>query len=120
MIRSSAQEFLTFKVDEKEKGIQVRYENETLWMMQKAMAELFDDEQPAIENGSFVNQDYFEKLLAEIREIRLFEKRFYQKITDIYATSIDYDRNSPITIMFFKKVQNKIHYSVSYQTAARS
>ena len=201
MIRSSAEEFLTFKLDEKEKGIQVRYENETLWMTQKAMAELFDVEQPAIakhliniynekelekdstyskmelvqkegnrnvkrnvefynldaiisvgyrvnsvratqfrrwatgilrtftiqgyvldkermKNGSFINQDYFEKLLAEIREIRLSERRFYQKITDIYATSIDYDRNSPITIMFFKKVQNKMHYSVSYQTAA--
>ena len=48
MIRSSAEKFLTFKVDEKEKGIQVRYENETLWMRQKAMAELFDVEQPAI------------------------------------------------------------------------
>ncbi len=48
MIRSSAEEFLTFKVDEKEKGIQVRYENETLWMIQKAIAELFDVEQPAI------------------------------------------------------------------------
>lgn len=201
MIRSSAEEFLTFKLDEKEKGIQVRYENETLWMTQKAMAELFDVEQPAIakhliniynekelekdstyskmelvqkegnrnvkrnvefynldaiisvgyrvnsvratqfrrwatgilrtftiqgyvldkermKNGSFINQDYFEKLLAEIREIRLSERRFYQKITDIYATSIDYDRNSPITIMFFKKVQNKMHYSVSHQTAS--
>ena len=201
MIRSSAEEFLTFKVDEKEKGIQVRYENETLWMIQKAIAELFDVEQPAIakhlinicnekelekdstyskmelvqkegnrnvkrnvefynldaiisvgyrvnsvratqfrrwatgvlrtftiqgyvldkermKNGSFINQDYFDKLLAEIREIRLSERRFYQKITDIYATSIDYDRNSPITIIFFKKVQNKMHYSVSHQTAA--
>ena len=181
MIRSSAEEFLTFKVDEKEKGIQVRYENETLWMTQKAMAELFDVGRPAItkhlnnifkeneldkgavcskmehtaedgkkyqtdfynldaiisvgyrvnsvratqfrrwatgvlrtftiqgyvldkermKNGSFINQDYFEKLLAEIREIRLSERRFYQKITDIYATSIDYDRNSPTTIKFF-------------------
>ena len=71
-----------------------------------------------MKNGSFINQDYFDKLLAEIREIRLSERRFYQKITDIYATSIDYDRNSPITIIFFKKVQNKMHYSVSHQTAA--
>ena len=201
MIRSSAEEFLTFKVDEKEKGIQVRYEDETLWMTQKAMAELFDVEQPAIakhliniynekelekdstyskmelvqkegnrnvkrnvefynldaiisvgyrvnsvratqfrrwatgvlrtftiqgyvldkermKNGSFINQDYFEKLLAEIREIRLSERRFYQKITDIYATSIDYDRNSPTTIKFFKQVQNKMHYAISHNTAA--
>ena len=198
MIRSSTEEFLTFKVDEKEKGIQVSYENETLWMTQKAMAELFDVGRPAItkhlnnifkeneldkgavcskmehtaedgkkyqtefynldaiisvgyrvnsvratqfrrwatgvlrtftiqgyvldkermKNGSFINQDYFEKLLAEIREIRLSERRFYQKITDIYATSIDYDRNSPITIKFFKKVQNKMHYAISQNTAA--
>ena len=198
IIRSSAEEFLTFKVEEKDMWIQVRYESETLWMTQKAMAELFDVGRPAItkhlnnifneneldkssvcskmehtaedgkkyqtefynldaiisvgyrvnsvratqfrrwatrvlrtftiqgyvldkermKNGSIINQDYFEKLLAEIREIRLSERRFYQKITDIYATSIDYDRNSPITIMFFKKVQNKMHYSVSHQTAA--
>ena len=61
---------------------------------------------------------YFESLLAEIREIRLSERRFYQKITDIYATSIDYDRKSPITIKFFKQVQNKMHYAISHNTAA--
>ena len=71
-----------------------------------------------MENGIFFDEDYFESLLAEIREIRLSERRFYQKITDIYATSIDYDRKSPITIKFFKKVQNKMHYAVSHQTAA--
>ena len=71
-----------------------------------------------MENGSFFDEDYFEMLLAEIREIRLSERKFYQKITDIYATSIDYDRKSPITIKFFKKVQNKMHYAVSHQTAA--
>ncbi len=201
MIRSSAEEFITFKVQEKDKGIQVKYENETLWMTQKAMAELFDVEQPAIakhliniysdgelektstyskmelvqlegkrqvrrsvefynldaiisvgyrvnsiratqfrrwatsvlrtftiqgyvldkermKNGSFINQDYFEQLLEEIREIRSSERRFYQKVTDIYATSIDYDPKSPISIAFFKKVQNKMHYAVSKQTAA--
>ncbi len=201
MIRSSAEEFITFKVQEKDKGIQVRYESETLWMTQKAMAELFDVEQPAIakhliniysdgeldkpstyskmelvqlegnrkvkrsiefynldaiisvgyrvnsiratqfrrwatnilktftiqgyvldkermKNGSFIDKDYFEKLLEEIREIRLSERRFYQKVTDIYATSIDYDPKSPISIDFFKKVQNKMHYAVSHQTAA--
>ena len=201
IIRSSTEEFITFKVQEKDKGIQVRYENETLWMTQKAMAELFDVEQPAIakhliniynekeldknstyskmelvqkegnrnvkrkvefynldaiisvgyrvnsiratqfrrwatqvlktftiqgyvldkermKNGSFIDKDYFEKLLEEIREIRLSERRFYQKVTDIYATSIDYDPKSPISIVFFKKVQNKMHYAVSHQTAA--
>ncbi len=200
-VRSSAEEFLVFKVQEKDKGIQVRYENENLWMTQKAMAELFDtgidninvhlkniynegelDEASTIEensivqdegnrkvrrilkfynldaiisvgyrinslratqfrrwatqilkkftiqgyvldkermkNGSFIDEDYFEKLLEEIREIRLSERRFYQKVTDLYATSIDYDKNSPITIQFFKKVQNKMHYAVTHQTAA--
>lgn len=200
-IRSSTEEFLVFKLQEKDKGIQVRYENENLWMTQKAMAELFDVEQPAIakhliniyneqeldknstyskrelvqkegnrnvkrnvefynldaiisvgyrinslratqfrrwatqvlkkftiqgyvldkermKNGSFIDEDYFEKLLEEIREIRLSERRFYQKVTDLYATAIDYDKKSPITIDFFKKVQNKMHYAVTHQTAA--
>ena len=71
-----------------------------------------------MENGIFFDEDYYDSLLAEIREIRLSERRFYQKITDIYATSIDYDKKSPITIKFFKKVQNKIHFAVSHQTAA--
>ena len=201
IIRSSSAEFLIFERQTHDKGIQVRYENETLWMTQKAMAELFNVEQPAIakhliniynekeldkdstyskmelvqkegnrrvkrqaefynldaiisvgyrvnslratqfrrwatnilkiftiqgyvldkermKNGSFIDKDYFEKLLEEIREIRLSERRFYQKITDIYATSIDYDSKSPISIEFFKKVQNKMHYTVSHQTAA--
>ncbi len=71
-----------------------------------------------MENGTFFDEDYFESLLAEIREIRLSERRFYQKITDIYATSIDYDSKSPTTIKFFKKVQNKMHYAVTHQTAS--
>lgn len=71
-----------------------------------------------MENGTFFDEDYYDSLLAEIREIRLSERRFYQKITDIYATSVDYDSKAPTTIKFFKKVQNKIHYSISYQTAA--
>ena len=71
-----------------------------------------------MENGIFFDEDYFESLLAEVREIRLSERRFYQKITDIYATSVDYDSKSPTTINFFKKVQNKMHYAISHQTAA--
>ena len=71
-----------------------------------------------MENGSFINEDYFEHLLAEIREIRLSERRFYQKLTDIYATSIDYNLNAPTTRLFFKKVQNKMHYAVHGHTAA--
>ncbi len=198
IIRSSTEEFITFKFQEKDKGIHIRYENETLWMTQKAMAELFDVQRPTItkhllnifedkeleknsvcskmehtaddgkkyqteyynldaiisvgyrvnslratqfrrwatnvlktftiqgyvldkermKNGSFIDKDYFEKLLEEIREIRLSERRFYQKVTDIYATSIDYDPKSPISINFFKKVQNKMHFAVSKLTAA--
>ena len=71
-----------------------------------------------MENGSFFFFFYYDSLLAEIREIRLSERRFYQKITDIYATSVDYDSKAPTTIKFFKKVQNKIHYSIFHQTAA--
>ena len=198
IIRSSSAEFLIFKLQEKDDGIQVRYENENLWLTQKSMAELFDVaennityhlqnifssgeleknlvtqkirvtasdgknyntnfynldavisvgyrvnsmratqfrrwatqilktftiqgyvlDKKRMKNGSFIDKDYFEKLLEEIREIRLSERRFYQKVTDLYATSIDYDKKSPITKEFFKKVQNKMHFAVSHQTAA--
>jgi len=71
-----------------------------------------------MENGAFLGEDYFEQLLEEIREIRLSERRFYQKVTDIYATSIDYDKDSPTTVEFYKKVQNKLHFAVHGHTAA--
>ncbi len=71
-----------------------------------------------LENGSFLGEDYFERLLAEIREIRLSKRRFYQKITDIYATSVDYNRDAPTTRSFFAKVQNKLHFAIHGQTAA--
>jgi toxin-antitoxin system, toxin component, fic family len=71
-----------------------------------------------MENGSFIGEDYFEHLLAEIREIRLSERRFYQKLTDIYATAIDYNKDAPTTRLFFKKVQNKMHFAVHGHTAA--
>ncbi|MGE0091508.1 MAG: virulence RhuM family protein [Bacteroidales bacterium] len=71
-----------------------------------------------MENGTFLNEDYFEHLLAEIREIRLSERRFYQKITDIYATALDYNKDAVITNEFFAKVQNKLHYAVHGHTAA--
>lgn len=71
-----------------------------------------------MENGSFIGEDYFEHLLAEIREIRLSERRFYQKLTDIYATAIDYNKDAPTTRLFYKKVQNKMHYAVHGHTAA--
>lgn len=200
-IRNSTAEFLIFQIENKEEGIEVLYQDETLWLTQKTMSILFDvdirtinehlkniysqgevDKNTTIrknrivqkegnrnisrevfiysldtiisvgyrvnsvratqfrqwctfilrqfairgyvidkkrmENGSFINEDYFEHLLAEIREIRLSERRFYQKLTDIYATSIDYNLNAPTTRLFFKKVQNKMHYAVHGHTAA--
>ena len=71
-----------------------------------------------MENGAFIDEDYFEHLLSEIREIRMSERRFYQKLTDIYATSIDYNRDAPTTRMFYKKMQNKMHFAVHGHTAA--
>jgi len=71
-----------------------------------------------MENGRFFDEDYFEHLLAEIREIRLSERRLYQKITDIYATSSDYDVNSPLTKQFFATAMNKLHWAVHQNTAA--
>ena len=200
-IRSSAAEFLIFETQAKEDSIEVRYEDNTLWLTQKMMAQLFSVESNTItyhlqdlfrskeitedsttrkfrvvqtegnrqvtreilhynleaiisvgyrvnsikatqfrrwatgilqqyaikgyvldkkrmENGIFLGEDYFEELLEEIREIRLSERRFYQKITDIYSTAMDYDKDSPITKEFFSKVQNKLHFAVSHQTVA--
>lgn len=200
-IRSSAAEFLIFETQAKEDSIEVRYEDNTLWLTQKMMTQLFSVESNTItyhlqdlfrskeitedsttrkfrvvqtegnrqvtreilhynleaiisvgyrvnsikatqfrrwatgilqqyaikgyvldkkrmENGSFLGEDYFEELLEEIREIRLSERRFYQKITDIYSTAMDYDKDSPITKEFFSKVQNKLHFAVSHQTVA--
>lgn len=69
-------------------------------------------------NGQIFDQDYFDHLISEIQEIRASERRFYQKITDIYATAVDYDLNSQITKDFFATVQNKMHYAVHGNTAA--
>lgn len=200
-IRNSTAEFLTFVAEGKEDGIQVVYQDETIWVTQQAMAELFDVKVPTInyhlsqvfkdgelledrtirkirivqlegtrnverepmfynldaiisvgyrvnsiratqfrqwctyvlrqyairgyvidkkrmENGSFIGEDYFEHLLAEIREIRLSERRFYQKLTDIYATAIDYNKDAPMTRLFYRRIQNKMHYAVHQHTAA--
>ncbi len=76
------------------------------------------DDERLKKGGSILTRDYFEKQLERIREIRLSERLFYQKITDIYATAIDYDPTSKITQRFFSAVQNKLHYSVHGQTAA--
>ncbi len=201
LIRNSTAEFLIFTSTAGKESIEVRYEDETIWLSQKMMAALFDVKIPTInvhlkniyesgeltrkatirkflivrtegnrdvsrnleyysldaiisvgyrinskratqfrqwatrvlrefavkgyvldkkrmENGTFLGEDYFERLLAEIREIRLSERRFYQKITDIYAISIDYNRNAPTTRDFFAKVQNKLHFAIHGHTAA--
>lgn len=198
LIRNSTAEFLIFTTQAGEQSIEARYEDETVWLTQKLMAELFavdvrtisehlqnifqsgelvDEtvirkfrntasdgksyltqfynldaiisvgyrvnsvratqfrqwatqvlrefalkgyvlDRVRMENGSFLDEDYFERLLEEIREIRLSERRFYQKITDIYATSIDYNLNAPTTKDFFAKVQNKLHYATHGHTAA--
>ena len=197
-IRNSTAEFLIFTRQAGEDGIEVRYQDETIWLTQKLMAELFDVERSVVtkhlknifddkeleqesvcanfahtasdgksyntlfynldaiisvgyrvnsrratqfrqwvthilrefaikgyvldkkrlEHGAFLGEDYFERLLAEIREIRLSERRFYQKITDIYATSVDYNKDAPTTREFFANVQNKLHYAIHGQTAA--
>ena len=200
-IRNSTAEFLIFTNQAGEDGIEVRYQDETIWLTQKLMAELFDTTKSTIsehlrniytskelnksstvrnfrtvrkegnrnverelefynldaiisvgyrvnskratqfrqwatrilrefavkgyvldkkrlEQGVFLGEDYFERLLSEIREIRLSERRFYQKITDIYATSLDYDKDAPTTREFFANVQNKLHYAIHGQTAA--
>jgi hypothetical protein len=71
-----------------------------------------------LKNGSFFNKAYFDSLLEEIREIRASERRFYQKITDIYATAMDYDPKAEITQSFFAEVQNKLHFAIHGHTAA--
>ena len=198
LIRNSTAEFLIFTGQAGEQSIEARYEDQTIWLSQKLMAELFSVDVRTIsehlknifareelaaeavirkfritasdgknyqtqfynldaiisvgyrvnsiratqfrqwatgvlrefaikgyvldrqrmENGSFLGEDYFERLLAEIREIRLSERRFYQKVTDIYATSVDYNKDAPTTKTFFAKVQNKLHYAIHGHTAA--
>ena len=76
------------------------------------------DDERLKNGGSILTEKYFEEQLERIREIRMSERKFYQKITDIYATSIDYDKNAKATIRFFTSVQNKLHYAVSGNTAA--
>jgi len=71
-----------------------------------------------LKNGSFFGKEYFDSLLAEIREIRASERKFYQKITDIYAMAMDYNRDAEATKMFFAVVQNKLHFAIHGHTAA--
>ncbi len=197
-IRNSTAEFLIFTSQASKDGIEVRFENETIWLSQKLMAVLFDCstdnislhlknifksgelnessvtedfsvtatdgkkyktkhynldavisvgyrvnsqratqfrqwatsilrdfairgyvlDKERLKNGTFLNQEYFDHLLAEIREIRASERRFYQKITDIYSTAIDYNPDTEITQTFFATVQNKLHFAIHGHTAA--
>ncbi|WP_005035466.1 RhuM family protein [Holophaga foetida] len=71
-----------------------------------------------LKNGAFLSEDYYEDLLAEIREIRASERKFYQKVTDIYATAMDYNPESETTQTFFATVQNKLHFAIHGHTAA--
>ena len=120
-VRNSTAEFLIFTQQSGEEGIEAHYEHDTIWLTQKLMAKLFSAERSVITkhlknlfddreldqnsvcakfahtavNDKTYNEDYFERLLEEIREIHLSEKRFYQKVTDIYATSVDYNKRDP-------------------------
>lgn len=105
-----------FKVDN-ERAVQFRKWANTIVKEYTIKGFSMDDERLK-NSGSILTEKYFDELLERIREIRLSERRFYQKVTDIYATSIDYDRNSKTTIEFFQKVQNKMHYAVTGNTAA--
>jgi hypothetical protein len=71
-----------------------------------------------LKKGGVLTDQYFEEQLEKIREIRVSERKFYQKVTDIYATSLDYDTTAKITELFFKKVQNKLHWAIHKHTAA--
>jgi len=77
---------------------------------------ILDDER--LKQGKNFGKDYFDELLERIREIRASERRFYQKITDIYALSVDYNKNAPLTRDFFANVQNKLHWAITGKTAA--
>ncbi len=71
-----------------------------------------------LKNWNYLWEEYFEDLLLEIKEIRASERKFYQKITDIFATALDYDSNSPITKIFFATIQNKLHFAIHWNTAS--
>ena len=105
-----------FKVDN-ERAVQFRKWANTIVKDFTIKGWVMDDER--LKNGgSKLTKEYFDKLIEKVREIRLSERRFYQKVTDIYATAVDYDPSAKATYRFFAAVQNKLHYSVHGQTAA--
>ena len=105
-----------FKVNN-ERAVQFRKWANTIVKDYTIQGWVMDDER--LKNGgSVLTEKYFDKLLEKIREIRMSERKFYQKITDIYATSLDYDTSAKTTKRFFAAIQNKMHYSIHGQTAA--
>lgn len=105
-----------FRVEESQKAIQFRQWANRVLKLFSVRGYVLD--RARMENGSFLGEDYFEHLLEEIREIRASERRFYQKITDIYATAMDYRPDAPTTQKFFATVQNKLHFAIHGHTAA--
>ncbi len=105
-----------FKVDN-ERAVQFRKWANKIIKDYTIKGWVMDDERLK-SGGSILTEKYFEEQLERIREIRMSERKFYQKITDIYATSIDYDKTAKATIRFFTSVQNKLHFAVSGNTAA--
>lgn len=105
-----------FKVNN-ERAVQFRKWANTIVKDYTIQGWVMDDER--LKNGgSVLTEKYFEHLLERIREIRLSERKFYQKITDIYATALDYDKTSKTTKQFFSNVQNKLHWAIHHHTAA--
>ena len=86
--------------------------------LQEYLVKGFTLDDPRLKAGSNIGSDYFDELLERIRDIRASEKRFYQKIRDIYALAVDYDPKAEDTLQFFRVVQNKLHFAVSGKTAA--
>lgn len=105
-----------FKVNN-ERAVQFRKWANTIVKDYTIKGWVMDDERLK-SGGSVLTEEYFEKQLEKIREIRMSERKFYQKITDIYATSLDYDTTAKTTKRFFSAVQNKLHYAIHGQTAA--
>ena len=105
-----------FKIDN-EKAVQFRKWANQIVKDYTIKGWVMDDERLK-KGGSILTEKYFDEQLERIREIRMSERKFYQKITDIYATSVDYDKTAKSTVRFFSAVQNKLHYAVSGHTAA--
>lgn len=105
-----------FRVEESQRAIQFRQWANRVLKLFSIRGYVLDRER--MKNGAFLGEDYFEHLLEEIREIRASERRFYQKITDIYATAMDYRADATTTQKFFATVQNKLHYAIHGHTAA--